>query len=166
MNREEMKHSMFLSGCVIRYHGFPTLQTQTVAAHSWRVATLVIEIFGMPRAEVLHYALHHDCGEMFSGDLPYLVKKAIPGLAAAMKAAEAHGLDLLDIHMPELTPLEKVQVKIADLVEMSEFGAMEVRLGNQFGVMVRDDTIVQARQLAIENNLDKELDTWESKHGQ
>jgi 5'-deoxynucleotidase YfbR-like HD superfamily hydrolase len=164
MNREQMKHSVYLSGKTVRYHAWPTLQTQTVADHSWRVASLIVEIFGTPRAEVLIYALFHDCGEMFSGDLPFMVKTAVPGLATAMKAAEAHGLDLLGIEMPELTPLEKIQVKIADLLEMYEFGNMEVLMGNTFGAPVRDDTLAEAWRLAEVHGLVKPLMVWSDKN--
>ena len=110
----------------------------------------------MPRAEVLAYALWHDCGEMFSGDLPFMVKNAVPGLADAMKLAEAYGLKQLGITLPELNPLEKAQVKIADLLEMHEFGAMEVLMGNQFGAAVRDDTLAAAWRLSKEHELDTE----------
>jgi 5'-deoxynucleotidase YfbR-like HD superfamily hydrolase len=160
MNREQMKRNMYLAGLVRRYHAWPTLQTQTVAAHSWRVAALIIEVFGMPRAEVLAYALWHDCGEMFSGDLPFMVKTAVPGLADAMKRAEAVGLDHLGIKLPAISPLERAQVKIADLLEMYEFGAMEVLLGNQFGAAVRDDTLAEARRIAMEHGIYPPVQTW------
>lgn len=163
MNREQMKRSQYLSGKVRRYHAWPTLQTQTVADHSWRVATLLIEVFGLTRAEVLVYALYHDCGEMFSGDLPYTVKTVVPGLADAMKTAEAYGLKHLGIKLPELSLLEKAQVKICDLLEMYEFGKMEVLLGNQFGEAVRDDTLVAARLVAVANNLEKSVEDWVHK---
>ena len=160
MNREQMKHSQSLSGWVRRYHAWPTLNEQTVGHHSWRVATLIIEVFGMPRAEVLAYALWHDCGEMFSGDLPFMVKNAVPGLADAMKKAEAFGLEQLRIQLPELSPLERAQVKIADLLEMHEFGELEVLMGNQFGAAVRDDTLAAAWRLSKEHELDTAIAAW------
>jgi 5'-deoxynucleotidase YfbR-like HD superfamily hydrolase len=163
VNREQMKRSVYLAGKVTRYHAWPTLNIQTIADHSWRVATLVVEVFGMPRAEVFIYALYHDCGEMFSGDLPFMVKTAVPGLADAMKTAEAYGLDQLGVKLPELSPLERAQVKIADLLEMHEFGALEVEMGNQFGAAVRDDTLVEARRVALTNGLEKALDVWCTK---
>jgi len=163
MNREQMKRSVYLSGWVRRYHAWPTLNEQTVGHHSWRVATLIIEIFGMPRAEVLAYALWHDCGEMFSGDLPFMVKTAVPGLADAMKLAEAVGLEHLGVKLPELSKLERAQVKIADLLEMHEFGAMEVLMGNQFGAAVRDDTLAAAWRLSKEHELDTAIAAWINK---
>jgi 5'-deoxynucleotidase YfbR-like HD superfamily hydrolase len=165
VNREQMKRSCYLAGKVMRYHAWPTLNTQTVADHSWRVATLIVEVFGAPRAEVIIYALYHDCGEMFSGDLPFMVKTAIPGLADAMKQAEAHGLEQLGIALPVLSKLERAQVKIADLLEMHEFGAMEVLLGNQFGIAVRDDTLAEARRVAMEHNIYPPVQTWIHKQG-
>jgi len=160
MNREQMKRSHYLAGKVVRYHTHPTLNTQTVADHSWRVAVLIVELFGIPRAEVLVYALYHDCGEMSSGDLPFMAKDAVPGLADAMKRAEAYGLELLEVCLPELSSLEKVQVKIADLLEMYEFGTLEVAMGNQYGDMVRDDTLAEARRLASKHNLTEAVDAW------
>ena len=160
MNREQMKHSGCLAAFTTRYHAWPTLNTQTIGHHQCRVAQLVVELFGMPRAEVLYYALYHDMGEYFSGDLPFMVKTAIPGLADAMKLAEAYGLKQLGVQMPELSPLEKSQVKIADLIEMHEFGHMEVLMGNHFGAAVRDDTLAEAQRVASQYGLTNEVDAW------
>lgn len=160
MDRNRIYTSKFLAGAVIRYHVWPTITNQTVAAHCWRVATILIEIFGLPRADVLYYALHHDSGELWSGDVPYTVKNRTPGLKEAMTIAEQTGLRNLDIELPELTPIELVQVKIADLLEMHEYGEYEVNLGNKYAEPVMRDTLSSAQTLAAEHNLSNEVNNW------
>jgi Predicted hydrolases of HD superfamily len=150
---------------VKRYHAWPTTTQQTVAHHSWRVATLLVEIFGMPRAEVLYFALWHDGGELFAGDVPYQVKVSVPGMSEMMDAAERRGLEMLGIQLPELIPMERAQVKIADIMEMHEFGQMEVTMGNQYGKPVMYDTVAHARRIAKEHGLDLALNAWISRSG-
>jgi 5'-deoxynucleotidase YfbR-like HD superfamily hydrolase len=128
--------SIAMAGRVKRYHTWPTLQEQSVAAHSWRVATIYIQLFGLPRAEVLEYLLFHDCGELFAGDTPFYVKRCRPGLKTASDEASEHGLAVLGIALPELTSVEKGQVRCADLLEMYEMGAIESRMGNFYGIIV------------------------------
>jgi 5'-deoxynucleotidase YfbR-like HD superfamily hydrolase len=116
------------------------LTRQTDAEHAWRVATIYCEVFGLPRAEVLFYCLHHDSGELWGGDIPFSVKAATPGMREASNLAEAEGLRRLGITMPKLDPDEFSRVKVSDLLEMWEHGRHELRLGNQYALPVVQDT--------------------------
>src|SRR5262245_37227577 len=164
MMRERVNRSRYLAGQVLRYHTWPVIRRQTVADHQWRVTTLVIDIFGTVRFEVLYYALWHDSGEHFSGDVPF-GSKTIPGMREAMDRAEAHGRELLGIELPELTELEYAQVKIADLIEMYEFGRREVTMGNRFAEPIVIDTLDKARQVAAKHGLTADLNKWMSNGG-
>src|SRR4051794_2810067 len=98
--RGMVMRSRYIAGTVVRYHTWPTLRKPTVAEHCWRVACIYVELFGLPRAEVLYYALHHDSGELAAGDLPFNSKGRVPGLREAMDASEAEGLTTLEIQLP------------------------------------------------------------------
>ena len=165
MNRDQIRRSAYLAGKVQRYHTHPTLNVQTVADHSWRVATLLVEIFGLPRAEVLYYALMHDAGELYAGDIPFQVKVDNPTLHDAIDVAEIRGLKLLGVELPDLSPVEAAQVKIADILEMYEFGQLEIAMGNQYGIPIVHDTFDLARRIAREHDLINAVDSWASRRG-
>jgi 5'-deoxynucleotidase YfbR-like HD superfamily hydrolase len=164
MNRDQVYSSRALAGLVKRYSTWPMLRQQTVAEHCWRVACIYVEIFGLPRAQVLYFCLHHDSGELWAGDLPFLIKKSNPILHQAMIEAEANGLMKLDIKLPDLTDLEKVRVKLADLLEMHETGMIEFKMGNKFAEPIVKDTLEAARSLAMEHCQSDIIDRWLRKH--
>jgi 5'-deoxynucleotidase YfbR-like HD superfamily hydrolase len=136
------------------------LHRQTVGEHSARVACIVVEIFGMPRAEVLYYALMHDAGEMWSGDVPYSAKRENHSYRDSVNESERLGLKMLGVNMPQLTELEFTQVKIADLLEMYESGGVEHKMGNQFAEVVVRDTVSAALKLAAQHELSNKVEIW------
>lgn len=159
MTREEVYATRPLANRVKRYACWPTIYQQTVGEHSCRVAQIYVEIFGLPRAEVLYYAIWHDGGEQTAGDPPFPIKTIVPEYKAAHAAAERIGFIRLGLELPELTPLEKVRLRICDLLEMWEFGSIEVKLGNQYGAPVAQATLASARTCATETDLEQ-LDNW------
>jgi len=160
MDRERVYRSRFFAGQVLRYHVWPTITQQTVAAHCWRVTCILIEIFGLPRAEVLYFALHHDSGELWAGDVPYLIKANTPGLKELMDTAEAVGRRLLEVNLPQLNDFELAQVKISDLLEMHEYGEMEVNMGNSYAEPVMRDTMHAAQKLAAQHCVSDKVNRW------
>ncbi len=131
MRRDEMMASRQLAGRVVRWHTWPMLRRPTVAEHASRVATLYVELWGMPRAEVLYYALCHDHGEFTAGDTPYSAKELVPGLRENLNQAEKIGRDRLGVTLPEITQEEFLRFKVCDLLEMFETGVVEWRMGNR-----------------------------------
>lgn len=164
MRREELYRSSYLAGCVKRYHTWPMLKEQTVGHHCWRVATLFLEIFGVPRVEVLIYCLHHDSGELWAGDVPFRGKRTVE-LKRAMDWSEKQGRDMLGINLPELTKEEKIQVKICDLLEMHETGKYELNLGNKYAEPIIKDTMITAMDLARESCMAHHVEEWLIKQG-
>src|SRR5262245_44829448 len=165
INRHEIYRSKYLAGCVKRYSTWPMLKEQSVGHHAWRVACIFVEVFGMPRAEVLYYCLHHDSGELFAGDVPFGVKKQIPHLKEAMDQAEAIGLHQLELKLPELTKEERIQVKICDYLEMHETGEHELNLGNRYAEPIMLDTMHAAQKLAGESCMSQHVNEWLGKRG-
>lgn len=170
ITRGVMYSSQALAGGVKRYHTWPTIRQQTVAQHAWRVATIYVEVFGLPRAEVLFYTLHHDSGELWSGDVPFGVKACAPQVGEAIEREEATGRAFQGVELPEITPLERGCVKVCDLLEMWEFGQHEWLFGNRFAEPVIADAgaaaLAKASQLPEEAYgrarawLDAQLDRW------
>jgi hypothetical protein len=165
VDRDQIYASRHLAGRVKRYSTWPTLHQQTIGEHCWRVAGIFVEIFGMPRAEVLYFTLHHDSGELWAGDLPFGIKKAVVGLKDCMNMAEQIGLQYLGIKLPELTKSELVQVKICDLLEMHEFGKIEIDMGNKYAFPIIKDTLYLAQRLAGEHCFSEKVNRWLEMNG-
>lgn len=161
ITRDQVYASRHLAGRVKRYHAWITLKEQTVAEHAWNVASIYVEIFGMPsRAEVLYFCLHHDSGELWAGDAPFGIKQKMKGLDDLMKKAEAIGLQMLEIKLPDLTVIEQAQVKICDLLEMFEYGKIEVNMGNNYAIPIVNDALCVAQRIAAQNGLSEQIDKW------
>jgi 5'-deoxynucleotidase YfbR-like HD superfamily hydrolase len=141
------------------------IREQTVGHHCWRVATIFVEVFGIPRAEVLYYCLHHDSGELWAGDMPYGIKKTVRDLKPLLEHAEEVGLAQLRIHLPELTKEELVRVKICDLLEMHETGWHEMNLGNKYAEPIMNDTRIAAIALANEHCMSEHVIEWLQQRG-
>jgi 5'-deoxynucleotidase YfbR-like HD superfamily hydrolase len=141
------------------------IKEQTVGHHCWRVTCIFIEVFGLPRAEVLYYCLHHDSGELYAGDIPFGIKKTMPGLKEAMDNAEAVGLRQLDLRLPQLTKEERIQVKICDYLEMHETGEHELNLGNRYAEPITKDTMFLAQNLAREVCMSEHVNVWLDRRG-
>ena len=127
-----------LAGQVKRYHVRPTLHAQSVGEHTWQVLRLYIELWGLPSAEVIYRILHHDTPEIMTGDLPFRATDSPSWaiLKSAMKDVERETQKQMGLELYELTPEEKAKIKIADLLEMYEFGQHEWMLGNQYGLLI------------------------------
>lgn len=151
VTRAQVHSSHYLCGKVKRYHTWPMLQPQSTGEHCWRVACLFVELFGLPRAEVLYYCLHHDSGELWAGDLPFGSKPN------GHHEQEQHGLDLLRIELPLITDEERIKIKLCDLLEMYETGEHEQRLGNQYADPIVKDTMAAAVELANTNGMGEQI---------
>lgn len=132
ITNEKILRSRQLAGRVTRWHTWPMIRKPTVMEHAGRVATLYVELWGMPRAEVLYFCLCHDYGELAAGDTPYGAKRRVPGLAENLNAAEEWGLGQLGITLPDLSEEEFKKFKVCDLLEMWETAVVEHNMGNQY----------------------------------
>jgi hypothetical protein len=137
---DKINSSKALANRVIRYHAYPTHHNQSVGEHSNRVLTIFVELWGMPRAEVLFYIANHDKGEFWAGDTPFGAKKDHPLLKEGVNEAEESGLAKLGITLPDLTDDEFIQFKVADILEMFEFGTIERMMGNRLAIPIMEKT--------------------------
>ena len=148
MRRDEIMKSRQLAGRVTRWHTWPMIRKPSVAEHSSRVATLYVELWGMPRAAVLYYCLVHDHGEMTAGDVPFSAKDLAPGIREGINQAEAIGRDRLNIQIPDISNEEFTKFKVCDLLEMFETAIVEWNMGNRYAGCVIVDCANLARTLA------------------
>lgn len=117
----------FRSGKVVRYHTLPTVSQENVGDHSHRVAVLAYYLFPGDPALILG-ALFHDAPEMKFGDLPFTGK--FREVKQALESREQSWLKDHDMSI-ELTPKQRAQLKICDLLQMIEFAYHEYLLGSR-----------------------------------
>lgn len=134
--RDAVRSDSRRAGDVIRYASWPHLRTQTTGAHTWQVMRILTTIWPRATADALVFALHHDSGELGSGDIPYPHKLLRPELKAIMDELEAESLLDQDIQVPDPGPDWRWRIKTCDLIEMLEQGMDEVIMGNRYGVPI------------------------------
>ena len=127
------------AGRVVRYHTYPILQQQTVGEHVWQVLRIYYEVWGPPEPHVFEYVLHHDSAERVTGDTPHHAKRLSPKLRAALHELEDAVRLSMGVPTPELTEEETRMVKLADLLEMWEFGQDECLLGSAHGELITQE---------------------------
>jgi 5'-deoxynucleotidase YfbR-like HD superfamily hydrolase len=122
------------AGQVTRYHTWPVHRQQSVGEHTWQMLRIYETIWGAIPSHITCAILWHDAGELFTGDVPYPAKAAHPSLKAAVDSAEAQALANMRRAppSPELTLQEHAQVKMCDLIDMYEFGLVELTMGNDY----------------------------------
>lgn len=133
-----------LAGEVIRYHTWPHIRQQSVGEHSWQVSRIIMTI--APQiywAVLLPYAVKHDMAEIVTGDLPYPIKANNSVLSSEMDKIEVDAINVMDYKwnspsLFKLTPQEKWVFKLAEFIEMWEWGLEESLRGNQFARKVID----------------------------
>lgn len=144
MRRDQLMSSRQLAGRVTRWHTWPMIRKPSVMEHAGRVAALYVELWGMPRAEVLYYCLVHDHGEFTAGDTPFSAKSLAPGLREALNFAEQIGLARQGITLPDISTREFRKFKVCDLLEMFETGVVEWNMGNRYAGCVIVDCVSTA----------------------
>lgn len=126
---------------VRRYHTWNVIHDQSVGEHSIQVWRILRAIWPDAPAHVQEHCLTHDIGELVTGDLPYPVKKVNPGLgdhlAALERIAHAEMTDAWKLPSRKvLSAFEHSVFKIAEYLEMWEYGLDEVLLGNHNALLI------------------------------
>lgn len=165
MNRADIVTSTRHAGGVKRYHAWPTLRGQTVAEHSWNVMRIYWELFqdeeDAVNVDVFLYILYHDVAEVGTGDIPFPIKSMHPGLKSTMDELESEVLEGLGVSLPEITPRQRLLVKVCDLLEMWEFGLDEVRMGNTYAKPIVGETRAAVWKLTKgDQKLDSDIYIW------
>jgi 5'-deoxynucleotidase YfbR-like HD superfamily hydrolase len=153
-----------LAGRVLRYHTWPHIRPTTNAEHSWQVARIIMSIAPQPYwMMLLPHAVVHDMGEIGPGDSPYPTKKNNPEFGKLHNELEKRCLDeigegwSLETDMG-LTDVEVWIFKLAEFLEMWEFGAEEMLLGNQFAKKIAERCILVAEKM-LDDSKNLEVET-------
>lgn len=127
-----------MGGEVLRYHTWPTIRKQTVADHTFNVIRIYWHLYGEVPPEVCAYLIFHDLPEVVVGDPPHPVKLHNPQLKYVYDQLEDAALeDMIGeenamLVLGQVNDVERVRMKVCDLLEMAEFAAVEIGLGNKF----------------------------------
>jgi 5'-deoxynucleotidase YfbR-like HD superfamily hydrolase len=132
-----------MAACVDRYHTWPHIRPQSVGEHSFQIQRILLAIWPECPREVLVHAIVHDLGEVGTGDAPYPVKAENPVLKREMDRIEDQTVlrMCLPWGVPAPKPLPEAQqqiFKLAEFIEMYEWAAQELMMGNQFARLVAD----------------------------
>jgi 5'-deoxynucleotidase YfbR-like HD superfamily hydrolase len=117
-------------GRVARFHTLPMPERQSVAAHSWGVATLILALHPNPSINLIKAALWHDVAEGATGDVPASAKRRWPKINEAMLDAEADVEVLVGLAVA-LTAEEATWLRCCDLLELALTSLDQLRLGNR-----------------------------------
>ena len=141
------------AGGVERYHTWPTLRRQTVAEHSYHVIRIYFELFGPPSPNVTTYILFHDSPEVKYGDPPFPAKRESPELKSVYSHLEENYYRETLGYDPRsrLTEEEIVKVKVCDLLEMWEFGVVELQMGNGYAHPIIQRTLDAALNIGSDH---------------
>lgn len=146
------------AGRLRRYATWPVHHQQNIGEHCWQIYRIYDSLFGRPSSDVAYTIMNHDTPELTVGDPPFPLKAQNPDLKEIYTRLETEAEQRYGIIMPHLPQQEMIRVKICDLLEMMEFGFVELQMGNQFAHPIIERTAVFAKALA-----DKWLDDFERK---
>jgi 5'-deoxynucleotidase YfbR-like HD superfamily hydrolase len=120
-----------MAGHVKRWHTWPTLRVQTVAAHSHAAAMLLWQVYPEASKEMIVAMLAHDLPEISTGDVPAHVKWSNPEISKVLDAMEQSWLDDAGLNYA-LKPLEVNILKFCDSFELMLWSIEELKMGNRY----------------------------------
>jgi 5'-deoxynucleotidase YfbR-like HD superfamily hydrolase len=140
------------AGKVTRYHTWERIREQSVGEHTWQLIRIILTIHPQASRELMIYAMYHDVGERVTGDVPFPVKRERSEVKAAfdqmeheahLQMATAWGV-LAGVRVPHE---EMTTLKLAEFIEMMEWGLDEMALGNQNAALVYRRCYAQASRM-------------------
>ena len=152
------------AGKISRYHTWERIRDQSVGEHTWQLLRIILAIQPHASPELLRWTMFHDVGERVTGDVPFPVKREHPELKRALDKMEHEALLQMAttwgaVAGIQITDEEANLLKLAEFIEMYEWGCDEVALGNKSAVLVRDRCLAQALVLIEEALLPNETVT-------
>lgn len=121
------------AGLVERYHTWPVNRDQTTGEHTWQVMRTWFQIFGPLTTEESTAAIWHDGGELYTGDLPGMIKAEEPALKPVLDRLEKRAVENMGGPPMSFRPTERtlLRLKVCDLIDVLEFGLLECLQGNR-----------------------------------
>lgn len=117
MNTTRLSNTL-LSGLVTRYHAVPSVRPQTLGQHQWGVAVLMIYLSqGQCSRAALMEAILHDTAELFTGDVPFTVKRDNPTIKEVFDHMEREHRESNLLPESDLPETSKQLLKLCDTLE-------------------------------------------------
>ncbi len=145
-----------------RYSVIPRVKNESIAEHSFFVASLVIKLrdeykFDLGKAVIM--ATIHDWTESWTDDITVATKRKFPLLKETIEFIECQvarehfsvGVRGVWLEYKEGASVEAKIVKYADTLQVIQYAENEAKLGNKYMASVVDDA--HERALFLENEL-------------
>ncbi len=149
-----------------RYSITPRITNETVAEHSFFVATYVMELYKDYKFDLnkaVQMAIIHDFAESYIGDITLSTKTMCPELVKAVGKAERTVMFqnfpsfIYELYREyeQRTSVESLIVKLADTMQVKQYAGNEIELGNNSITMrsifsrAVDDIDLFERKLAV-----------------
>lgn len=139
---------------IVRFHTCPTIEVQTVGAHTFGLCLILVELTnGDCSAALLKAALFHDMAEAKVGDTPSPILREAPLLKQAYKEAELK-IDIEYDLLVDLTADEQRLLKLADRMELALFALEDADRGNLQGLAIAGRVIasIERDELVVGGN--------------
>lgn len=138
------------AGQVTRYHTWSRVRDQSVGEHTWQLIRVLLAIYPAAPRRLIIEAMFHDVGERVTGDPPYPIKAQNPELKREMDRLERGArlsMTRWGIRAPlRISDRDRAAMKLAEFIEMAEWGWDEVALGNRNAQLVLDRCLGVARE--------------------
>lgn len=140
------------AGKVTRYHTWERIRDQSVGEHTWQLLRIILAIHRSASPELIRWTMFHDVGERVTGDVPFPVKRENPEVKIAFDRMEHEALLQMStiwgvVAGVTITDEEANLLKLAEYIEMMEWGLDELALGNHNADIVYRRCYVQAVQM-------------------
>lgn len=137
---DEFYADIYKLAYITRYAGVPRVKNESVAEHSFFVASLVIKLhqtYAFDVGRALKMAITHDWAECAIGDVTWAVKQNFSVIRDAMHLAEHETIvnkfgAIYDCWLDyvEQSCIEAKVVTLADVMQVAQYAENEVKLGN------------------------------------
>ena len=141
-----------MAGRIRRLHIRPMNgEEQNVAAHTWGVTMILIDLFPDVSRDAILFALRHDVPEVVTGDIPANVKWANPGLEEALEQREKEFMKKMGWKsehsgVPSYKR-ENLYIRLADRIELMFYCMEQMYMGN----WLLADVYVNVREKIVED---------------
>ena len=158
--RSEKIFNVRMAGRIQRLHTRPPNgEHQNVAAHTWGVVMILLDLFPDVSKEAIVYALRHDVPEIVTGDIPANVKWSSSTISEVVEEKERDFFRkmLWSYRVPDDTPYlarELLYIQLADKIELLFYCVEQMCLGNSLLIDVYEN--IEEKILETIDHLDTE----------
>ena len=152
MDEFPLKKKIFntrMAGRITRLHTKPENgQGQTVAAHTWGVAMILVDLFPDISRDALIFALRHDVPETKTGDIPAILKWSNDDMAEILEQIEDRFMEKMGWeNESSLSLSEELAFALADRIELLFYCLEQVYMGN----LLLTDVLENVREKIMAN---------------